>query len=233
MGTLVPGIDKGIAERAAAVKLSEYGAINQQIALSETIQWIGGSAYDEAILVECMEPDWDNFMKPFQAYRRGEFPYDVLQPLGGPQSNFDKSRAPEGMTALYLYCFAPYETKDGWAVDKQKAADALFEWFCKFTKNIDSTKILGRHIECPPDHNAHSRIMRKGDIMGIAMTSDQLMGARPTPELSQYEIPGIDGLFLTGCTTHPGGLATLGGRASAMKIYRKMGIPLESGFKTW
>src|SRR3546814_2303765 len=31
MGKLVPGIDKGIAERAAAVKLSAYGAINQQI----------------------------------------------------------------------------------------------------------------------------------------------------------------------------------------------------------
>src|SRR3546814_5971385 len=67
--------------------------------------------------------------RSFHAYRRGEFPYDVLQPLGGPQSNFDKSRAPEGMTALYLYCFAPYETRDGWAVDKQKAGDALFDWF--------------------------------------------------------------------------------------------------------
>jgi phytoene dehydrogenase-like protein len=72
--------------------------------------------------------------------------------------------------------------------------------------------------------------MRRGDIMGIAMTSDQLMGARPTPELSQYQIPGVDGLFLTGCTTHPGGLATLGGRASAMKIYQKLGIDLNGGF---
>ena len=233
IGKMVPGVDAGIAERASRCKLSEYGAINQQIALSERIQWIGGTDYDEAILVECMEPDWDNFLKPFEAYRRNEFPYDVLQPLGGPQSNFDPSRAPEGMTALYLYCFAPYETRDGWSVDKRKAADALFQWFCRFTKNIDESKILGRLIECPPDHNAHSRIMRKGDIMGIAMTSDQLMGARPTPELSQYKIPGIDGLFLTGCTTHPGGLATLGGRASAMKIYRELNIPLEKGFVNW
>lgn len=233
IGTMVPGVDKGVAERASRVKLSEYGAINQQIALSERIQWIGGPAYDEAILVECMEPDWANFMKPFEAYRRNEFPYDVLQPLGGPQSNFDPSRAPDGMTALYLYCFAPYETKSGWSVDKQKAGDALFEWFCKFTKNIDSSKILGRLIECPPDHAAHSRIMRKGDIMGIAMTADQLMGARPTPELSQYMVPGIEHLFLTGCTTHPGGLATLGGRACAMKIYQEFDIPLERGFVSW
>jgi phytoene dehydrogenase-like protein len=233
IGKLVPDVDKGIADRAANCNLSEYGAINQQIALSERIQWIGGAAYDEAILVECMEPDWSNFLKPFEAYRRGEFPYDDLQPLGGPQSNFDPSRAPDGMTALYLYCFAPYETRDGWSVDKQKAADALFEWFCKFTKNIDASKSLGRLIECPPDHDAHSRTMRKGDIMGIAMTADQLMGARPTPELSQYKIPGIEGLYLTGCTTHPGGLATLGGRASAMKIFRDFRIPLEAGFVNW
>jgi len=233
IGHMVPGVDKGIADRAAKVELSEYGAINQQIALSERIEWIGGPAYDEAILVECMEPDWDNFLKPFHAYRRGEFPYDVLQPLGGPQSNFDPSRAPDGMTALYLYCFAPFETRDGWAVDKQRAADALFDWFCTFTRNIDRSKILGRLIECPPDHAAHSRIMKKGDIMGIAMTANQLMGARPTPELSQYRIPGIEGLFLTGCTTHPGGLATLGGRASAMKIYKDFGIPYQKGFVSW
>ncbi|NWK97922.1 hypothetical protein DM806_20120 [Sphingobium lactosutens] len=233
MGRMVPGIVKGIAARAAAVKLSEYGAINQQIALSERIQWIGGEAYDEAILVECMEPDWENFMRPFEAYRRNEFPYDVLQPLGGPQSNFDPSRAPDGMAALYLYCFAPYQTEDGWAVDKQRAGDALFDWFCKFTKNIDRLKTLKRLIECPEDHNRHSRIMRRGDIMGISMTADQLMGARPTPELSQYQIPGIDGLFLTGCTTYPGGLATLGGHASAMKIYQKLGINLKTGFTNY
>ena len=75
--------------------------------------------------------------------------------------------------------------------------------------------------------------MKKGDIMGIAMTANQLMGARPTPELSQYQIPGIERLFLTGCTTHPGGLATLGGRASAMKIYKEMGIPYQKGFVSW
>src|SRR3546814_15117854 len=90
-----------------------------------------------------MEPDWDNFLKPFHAYRRGEFPYDVLQPLGGPQSNFDKSRAPEGMTALYLYCFAPYVTRDGWAVDKQKGGDALLDWFCNFTRNHRSEERSG------------------------------------------------------------------------------------------
>nr|WP_087574914.1 hypothetical protein [Sphingomonas sp. CDS-1] len=73
----------------------------------------------------------------------------------------------------------------------------------------------------------------RGDIMGIAMTADQLMGARATPELSQYQIPGIDGLFPTGCTTNPGGLATLGGRASAMKIYQKLGIDLKTGFTNY
>ena len=69
--------------------------------------------------------------------------------------------------------------------------------------------------------------------MGIAMTSDQLLGARPTPELSGYRVPGVEGLYLAGCTTHPGGTVTLGGRATAIRIYDDLDIHLSVGFSHW
>jgi phytoene dehydrogenase-like protein len=75
--------------------------------------------------------------------------------------------------------------------------------------------------------------MMKGDIMGIAMTAGQLLGARPTPELADYRVPGVEALYLAGPMTHPGGTVTLGGRATAMKIYDDLGIPLDRGFINW
>jgi phytoene dehydrogenase-like protein len=65
------------------------------------------------------------------------------------------------------------------------------------------------------------------------MTSDQLLGARPIPELSNFTVPGVEKLYLAGCTVHPGGTVTLGGRATAMKMYDDFDIPLQNGFEVW
>lgn len=233
LGTMVPGVPADVAARARATKLSEYGAINQQIALSEPPKWVGGEAYSTATLVECLSPSWEDFLKPYEGYRRNEMLLDHLGPLAGPQSNFDPSRAPAGQCALYLYAFAPLKLNGGWQERKQEVGDAIFDWFSTFTTNIDRSKILGRLIETPEEHHKHSRIMRNGDIMGIAMTADQLLGARPTKDLGGYRVPGVEGLYLSGCTSHPGGTVTLGGRAPAMKMYDDFGIDLNVGFIDW
>ena len=230
IGKLVKGVPKNVAERASQAKLSDFGAINQQIALDARVEWIGGKEYDGVVCVECLTPDWETFHDPYHAYKRNEFDFEHLGPLAGCQSNFDKTRAPDGKTALYLYSFAPYEIEGGWDNRKQEVGDVLFDWFASFTKNIDRSSIVGRHIESPLDHHRHSRTMRKGDIMGIAMTADQLLGARPTKDLANYAVPGAKQLYLTGCTTHPGGTVNLGGRASAMKIYDDLNIDLNVGF---
>lgn len=230
---MVPTAPDGVCERAAAVKLSEFGAINQQVALAEKPLWKAGDRYEDATVVECLSPDWEAFLTSFEAFREKRMPLDHLGPVINIQSNVDPSRAPEGRAALYLYHFAPFEIEGGWDAARQPVADAVWDWFASFTTNMDASKILARHIETPPDHAAHSRIMMHGDIMGIAMTADQSLGARPTPELSNYRVPGIEQLYLAGCTTHPGGTVTLGGRATAMKIYMDMGINLGSGFTNW
>ena len=233
LGDMVEGVPADVVARAKATKLSEYGAINQQIALSEAPIWIGGDAYQASCMVECLSPNWEEFLHPFQAYRRNEFPIGHLGPLAGPQSNFDPTRAPPGQCALYLYSFAPLQIEGGWDAHRQAVGDAIFDWFASFTTNIDRSKILGRLIESPLEHHRHSRMMRNGDIMGIAMTADQLLGARPTKDLASYRVPGVEGLYLAGCTSHPGGTVTLGGRATAMKIYDDFGIDLSVGFIDW
>jgi beta-carotene ketolase (CrtO type) len=43
-----------------------------------------------------------------------------------------------------------------------------------------------------------------GNYYHIDMTLDQMIFFRPLPEIANYKTP-IDGLFLTGAGTHPGG----------------------------
>jgi phytoene dehydrogenase-like protein len=233
LGTMVPGVPADVVARAKATKLSEYGAINQQIALTEAPRWKGGERFKEATMVEILAKDWDGFLQPFAAYRRNEMPLNHLGPLVAVQSNVDPSRAPPGQAAMYLYSFAPLEINGGWADNKQLVADAVWDWFASFTENMDRSKIIARHIETPEDHDKHSRNMMKGDIMGIAMVDGQLLGARPTPDLANYRVPGVAALYLAGPTSHPGGTVTLGGRATAMTMYDDFGIDLRAGFTSW
>ncbi len=41
-----------------------------------------------------------------------------------------------------------------------------------------------------------------GNVMHVEMSLDQMMLWRPLPELSGHRVPGADGLYLTGASTH-------------------------------
>lgn len=233
LGDMVSSVAPDILEKAKTVKLSEFGALNQQIALEEKPRWKAGPQYEKATLVECVAKDWSTFLSSFQSFRRHEMPLDHLSPLINIQSNIDPSRAPAGKSSLYLYNFAPFDLTGGWPERKMEIAEAIWDHFASFTENMDRSKIIARLVECPEDHAAHSPNMMKGDIMGCAMTADQLLGARPIPELADYTIPGIKKLYLAGPFMHPGGTVTLGGRATAMKILDDMGTKLDIAFSNY
>jgi len=46
--------------------------------------------------------------------------------------------------------------------------------------------------------------LRRGNVMHLEMSIDQMFCLRPLPELSGYRTP-VEGLFLTGASMHPGG----------------------------
>jgi hypothetical protein len=56
------------------------------------------------------------------------------------------------------------------------------------------------------------------------MSLDQLLSFRPSPSLSGYRVPPIEGLFLTGAGTHPGGGVTgRPGRNAAAVVLAALG----------
>ena len=234
LGNLVEGIDPEIVDAARNVSLSSFGAINQQIALTEAPKWKAGAEYEKSMLVECVQRDYLALRKSFDSYRYGEMPAGHLSPLIAVQSLHDPSRAPAGKASMYLYHFAPLELRDGglegWDAVKTQWCDAIYDEMCKYTTNLDRNSIIGTYRETPLDHHRHSAGMKRGDIFGIGTTLSQFMGRRPIPELAQYKVPGLDGFYLAGPSQHPGGTVTLGGRATAMKMMMDWKIDLRKAF---
>jgi phytoene dehydrogenase-like protein len=60
----------------------------------------------------------------------------------------------------------------------------------------------------------------------------QFLGRRPTPELAQYAVPGIERLYLAGPFMHPGGGVIGGGRPVAIKIMGDLGMDFEKAISS-
>jgi beta-carotene ketolase (CrtO type) len=123
----------------------------------------------------------------------------------------DPSMAPPGQHTLWIEFFAPYQienTQDGlkgtgWTDElKNKVADRVIDKLADYAPNLKQS-IIARHVESPAELGERLGAY-KGNYYHIDMTLEQMVFFRPLPELANYKTP-IDGLYLTGAGTHPGG----------------------------
>ena len=133
----------------------------------------------------------------------------------------DDSVAPPGrhlMSALVQY--APYHLKDGqWdAAGRSALGDTVVETLTEYAPNIEST-ILDRHVLSPLDLE-ETFGLTEGNIYHAELTMDQVLFMRPVPECARYRTP-IQGLYLCGAGTHPGGgVNGVSGYLAAREIVR-------------
>jgi hypothetical protein len=66
-----------------------------------------------------------------------------------------------------------------------------------------------------------------GDVHGVAPYFYQTGGHRPTPELAQYTVPGVDRFYLVGPFQHPGGGVYGAGRATAIRMFEHLGMDFD------
>jgi phytoene dehydrogenase-like protein len=236
LGELIPEVDRDIAAAARQVKLSNHGALNQQIALSVWPEFKVGEPerWADVLCIEYVRNHELDVRKVFDQFKYGELATHP-SPLTMMNNRKDPSRAPSpDHCALYLYNFAPKVLVDGglegWKKYRQIYADKIWEEYKSYTTNIDDSTIIARHIESPLEHHHHSASMMHGDIFGIGTTMGQNMGRRPIPELAQYRVPGLDAFYLVGPFMHPGGTVNFGGRATAMRMMMDWQMDLTRSF---
>ena len=124
----------------------------------------------------------------------------------------DPSQAPEGKHTLWIEFFAPYQIHGkegtglngtGWTNElKNKVADKVINKLCDYAPNVKDA-IIARRVESPAELGERLGAY-KGNYYHVDMTLDQMLFFRPLPEIANYTTP-IEGLYLTGAGTHPGG----------------------------
>lgn len=152
----------------------------------------------------------------------------VVQP-----TMLDPSMAPEGKHTVWIEFFAPYKIAGlegtgqhgtGWTDElKNKVADRCIDKLADYAPNVKRSTIA-RRVESPAELGERLGAVN-GNYYHIDMTLDQMIFFRPLPEIANYKTP-IEGLFLTGAGTHPGGsISGMPGRNCA-RVFLHMQQPI-------
>ena len=122
-------------------------------------------------------------------------------------SVYDKTVAPEGhhVLSLWVYFLPPHVRDGSWSEMRQQYGEWLIDYVSQYAPNfresiIDWTFLTPEDIE--------ERIgLTDGNIRHLDMIPQQMMSRRPLPGWSDYRTP-IEGLYMCGAGTHPGGEVT-------------------------
>lgn len=132
-------------------------------------------------------------------------------------SALDPTVSPPGEHQMTLWSqWHPYRLGDGraWSGIAEQEADRIVDEIERFAPGTRGA-VLDRYIQTPPDLESELGLIG-GNIMHVEMSLDQMLAFRPAPALAGQRIPGLDGLYLTGASTHPGGgVSGYSGRSAA------------------
>jgi len=147
-----------------------------------------------------------NLQKAYEAQLAGTFPDKLVVELI-VQSVTDPTLAPKGRHTITLGVqHTPFELAQGtWDSRREEWAELVCETVYRFAPNLRG-HVLGRHVITPLDLERDYNLVG-GNIFHVPMTMEYAFDARPSHATDGYRTP-IDGLYLCGAGTHPGGAVT-------------------------
>ena len=161
-------------------------------------------------------PSADHVERAFNPSKYGQFSPEPVMEITLP-SLADPSLAPGGACVLSAVVqYAPYALKEGWEAGRPKLLAAIMAQLEAYAPAIGR---LVRHAELltPADIEARYH-MPGGHWHHGELQADQMLVSRPVAGWSGYDTP-IDGLYLAGAGSHPGGgISGLPGLNAARRV---------------
>lgn len=159
--------------------------------------------------IEYLERAWDDA----KYGRTSEHPYvEVVFPTA-----HEPGVAPKGKHVMLAFSqYGPYELADGsWDVHREEFGKRVIRTLGEFAPNLQDA-VEEMEVLAPPDIEERFGLLG-GNIFQGDMAPDQLFSFRPIPGFGDYRTP-IEGLYLCGSGTHPGGgvMAVPGRNASTV-----------------
>ncbi len=136
-------------------------------------------------------------------------------------SAVDPSLAPPGDEVLWLWAqYYPYQLASGnWELRAAEVRESLLRSFEHYAPGTRE-QIAGELFQTPLWLERELGL-RRGNVMHLEMSLDQMFSMRPFLGAAQYRWPGLQGLYITGASTHPGGgIMGASGRSAARILLR-------------
>ena len=167
-------------------------------------------------------PSIDYLERAFDASKYGEISAEPYLDIAFPTLH-DPSLAPEGHHVMSVYVqFAPYRLAPGrtWTDARSELLKAVLQTLERHAPGIGHL-IEHQQVITPADLEA-TYGLTGGHILHGEPSLDQIFTMRPVLGWAQYRTP-IDGLFLCGSGTHPGGgLTAASGQNAAREIVKAL-----------
>lgn len=179
-----------------------------------TIEGLSKKDFAERIVIA---PDEHYVERAFNPAKYGETSPDPIVEMTFPSFR-DVSLAPTGKHVLSAVVqYAPYALKGGWSdAARETFTQAVIKVIAKYAPDIEQ-RITASELLTPPDIEREFHITG-GHWHHAELTLDQFFFVRPVSGAAQYRMP-IDGLYLCGAGTHPGGgVSGAAGRNAARAI---------------
>ena len=195
-----PLLDTGFVRKLKNIRM-KGDAAKLHLALAAVPDFAGVAAADlSGRLV--VAPSADHVERAFNPAKYGEFSPEPVMEITLPSLG-DPSLAPGGACTLSAVVqYAPYALKEGWGPGRPKFLAAVMAQLEAHAPGIGR---LVRHAELltPADIEARYH-MPGGHWHHGELQADQMLVSRPVSGWAGYDTP-IEGLYLAGAGSHPGG----------------------------
>ncbi len=157
-------------------------------------------------------------------HEKGTIPRTVM--WGSTPTVFDPSQAPAGRHTAFMWEKLPYRLRGdarNWDREKDAHGREMLALWQRRAPNLEGA-VIGSFTRSALDTERTFPNMREGDLLVGAFTHGQIGADRPFPGAGQYR-GHLEGLYLCGSSSHPGGNITgLPGYNCAQVMHADFGL---------
>ncbi|MBT8093054.1 MAG: NAD(P)/FAD-dependent oxidoreductase [Gammaproteobacteria bacterium] len=211
-------VETGFARRVHHLR-ARGNAAKLHLALDRLPAFAGLAEKDLAERI-VIAPDEHYVERAFNPAKYGECSPNPVIEMTFPSCH-DESLAPPGKHVLSAVVqYAPYSLKGGWDVAaKLSFQQSIIDTISRYAPDIEE-RIEHSELLTPADIEREFHITG-GHWHHAELTLDQFLFVRPVSGAAQYRMP-LDGLYLCGAGTHPGGgVSGAAGRNAAHAILKR------------
>ena len=168
--------------------------------------YLGAEFDPKHVAMTWIRSSMEQFMASWDDARNGRISREPLIGIQIP-SVYDPTVAPEGhhVMSMWVYYQPPHLKESSWADKREEVGELLIDQVTKYAPNFRD--ILVDWVVLTPE-DIEARIgLTDGNIRHVDMIPQQMQSRRPLPGWSHYRAP-IEGLYMCGAGTHPGGEVT-------------------------